>query len=203
MKDHYFYIYIVMETKVSKTDMTLGTIDRNVRNYVKQQLEEEFPAHLYNQVETSDSFIFSLKGDLPFEPILQLRDQIYKCAGISIDDSLESCHEEQLLEELKGVKVSDAIAKSQHSFLLTDFYNWFRWVSGDGVLAMKIGPDFSGYQALPVLQSGIQVYRSNDYFDSDYGSNLSLLEFPLQKELKTINPFSELVRVGIKEKKSL
>lgn len=181
--------------------MTLGVRDddHSVRDYVLAQLEEMYPADIYNRTSSWGSHIYSIKGDLPFAPIADLRNRVYNILDLQADDYMEQRKETELLKELDGASVSKAIRMSQYNFFCFNcHYNWFRWVHCPSKIPASIAPGWSP-SALFVEERGIQIYRSKDLFDAETRWQLEMLASPLRAALGDNLPYVDTIRVGIQD----
>ena len=190
-----------MEIQVRKQDMTLDVMDddHSIRDYVLSQLDEAYPADIYNRTSSWESFIYSIKGDLPFAPIADLRNRVYNILDLQADDYMEQSKEKELLKELDGVSVSEAVRMSQYSFFCFNcHYNWFRWVHCPSKIPARIAPGRSP-SSLYIEERGIQIYRSKDYFDAEARCQLEMLASPLRAALGDNLPYVDTIRVGIQD----
>lgn len=74
---HYsvFSIVVVLETRVPKQNLSLGFIDEQntIGNDVLRQLQGKFPEELYSHSESLDSYVFSLKENIPVKQLVDIQ----------------------------------------------------------------------------------------------------------------------------------
>ena len=190
----YYYIILTLEIELRKADLSIGFMDENksIKKYVIKQLEDYYPQSRYNWKETFDGYVISLRPDLPAEPLKHLRDFTYVFMDIDLRGE-DKFHEEQIKQELVNADVSKMVTVCQDHI---HNYSKFYWRSYRASLKMDSDERgiFSGY--LPIIGRGIQIYQSDDYFETEMGGSLHLLESPLRKILNKA-PYIDLLSIRI------
>ena len=190
-----YSIILDLETKVWKRDLALGfqDPDLHISKYALEQLLQMFPSSLYDMTETLFSYTFSLKRNIPANDILLLRWVIYQF--MEIEDDIE--------DELKDVGIANiaelvAFSQKRYVWYCNPRYDMLRWRTYISYLSIYRSPDCTYTDSLKVDRAGIQIYLSDDFFASELGGSLYLIEKPLRKLLGGCK-YSDIVSVRIEE----
>lgn len=77
---HYsvFSVVVALETRVPKQNLSLGFIDEQntIGDEVLRQLQGKFPEELYSHSESLDSYVFSLKENMPTKPLVDIQKEV-------------------------------------------------------------------------------------------------------------------------------
>ncbi len=189
-----YSIILDLETNVWKRDLDLGfqDPDQHISKYALEQLLQMFPSSLYDMTETLFSYIFSLKRDTPANDILSLRQVIYQL--MEIEDDIE-----EVVKDLDKANVAELVTFAQKRYAwYNPRYDMLRWRTYRSYLSIYRSPDCKYTDSLKVVRAGIQIYLSDDFFASELGGSLYLIEKPLRKLLRH-SKYSDIVSVRIEE----
>lgn len=193
----FYYLFMAMEWRIRKGDLHLGFMDSDyyIYRYVLRQIDEYFSQDIFERTEHLDSFVYSIRKEMSATPLLELRSKIYELMGIMFTHE-EDSKEEELRERLEGVDIGRMATVSQYCFFDIDerypFFFWRRcrqkqdvqWTQG------------SVTRPLPVDSHGIQLYYSQELFESELGGELHLLTASLQSALRG-EPYAKIISVEI------
>ena len=190
-----YSIILDLETKVWKRDLDLGfqDPDQRISKYALGQLLQMFPSSLYDMTETLFSYSFSLKRDIPADDILSLRQVIYQL--MEIEDDIE-----YVVKDFGKANIAELVAFAQRRYVwyYNPRYDMLRWRTYRSYLSIYRSPDCKYTDSLKVVRAGIQIYLSDDFFASELGGSLYLIEKPLRKLLRH-SKYSDIVSVRIEE----
>lgn len=190
----YYYIILTLEIEFQKSDLSIGYMDndKSKRNYVLKQLREDYPSEKYNWREYYDGYVISLKNNLPAKPLMILRDCTYALMKIDLNGE-DMFYEEPLKQALVNADIAKMVEVCQDN---DGDYSKFYWRTYKSYLDLDTDETgvFSG--RLPIIGHGIQIYQSDDYFETEMGGSLHLLESPLRKILNKA-PYIDLLSIRI------
>lgn len=201
MSSSTFSIIAVMETEVSKKNMHLGFLDndRLIQKEVFRQLNNRFPKDMYTRTELHDSYVFSVKGDLPAKPLLLL------CKGVQSLNRFthyngEESQWQDMTTTLDQATISQAISISQHNYFNLNLpFTKFWWQSFESWLHLDTSRNAFLDEPLMVTKRGIQLYLSQDPYYMEMGGEFHVLSHAIRNTLRrTIgpeNPFIDMLVV--------
>ncbi len=201
MSSSTFSIIAVMETEVSKENMHLGYLDNDglIQKEVFRQLNNRFPKNIYTRTELHDSYVFSVKGDLPAKPLLLLAKGVQSMNRFTYYNGEESQWQD-ITTTLDQATISQAIRISQHNYFnLNCPFTKFRWLSFESMLHLDASRNAFLSEPLMVTKRGIQLYMSQDPYYFEFGGEFYVLSHAVRNTLRrTIgpeNPFIDMLVV--------
>ena len=201
MSSSTFSIIAVMETEVSKMNMHLGYLDNDglIQKEVFRQLNNRFPEDVYTRTELYDSYVFSVKGDLPAKPLLLLCKGVQSLNTFTHYNGKESQWRD-IAATLDKATISQAISISQHNYFYMNLpFTKFWWLSFESWLHLDTSRNAFLNKPLMVTKRGIQLYLSPDPYYLEFGGEFRILSHAIRNTLcRTIgpeNPFIDMLVV--------
>ncbi len=194
MRKSTYFVFMRLEATIEKSKLMMGHIDADhtTRMYVSEQLDQAFPTNLYEKKNHLGFISYSLRGDLPAKALTVLRKKIYSLMDIKPNLFKEN----ELEEELKDLTVKQWVETGmQCIYDVNLIYPFFQWRQCRQWLPVDAKPDgFHG--RLPITAGGMQIYCSENTFETELSGELYLMTNPLKKLLGD-DPLADLVSVEI------
>lgn len=202
MANYVTVFFLAFEARIRKDDLSLGYIDSKgeIRQNTIKEIDALFPEDLYDRVETLDAYIYSMKKDLPVEPILKLWIGIYDVLGI-IQNSYEKLLMDEHIKSLRNSTVGHMVKLSQETSHKNSSSRYFYWVEIEKEVAIR-RREGSFLEKLNYKASGIQLYIYSCIDRIEFPGHFSLLTAPLRHYFKN-NPFAGNLSVEILPNRAL
>lgn len=202
MANYVTVFFLAFEARFRKDDLSLGYIDSKgeIRQNTIKEIDALFPEDLYDRVETLDAYIYSMKKDLPVEPILKLWIGIYDVLGI-IQNSYEKLLMDEHIKSLRNSTVGHMVKLSQETSHKNSSSRYFYWVEIEKEVAIR-RREGSFLEKLNYKASGIQLYINSCIDRIEFPGHFSLLTAPLRHYFKN-NPFADNLSVEILPNRAL
>ncbi len=202
MANYVTVFFLAMEARFRKDDLSLGYIDSTggIRKNTIKEIDALFPANLYNKVETLDAYIYSMKKDLPVEPILKLWIGIYDVLGIK-QNSYEKLLMDEHIKSLRNSTVGHMVKLSQETPHKDSSSLSFYWldIEKEVVIRRREGSSFDN---LHYKASGIQLYIYSCIDNIEFQGDFGLLTAPLRHYFNN-NPFAGNLSVELLPNRAL